>query len=97
MDDRFWLDNHIDVCDRCIEQDRRLNQLKSLIHQGGGIDGNLCPHVPIWMLECLCRGDIPQLLFGEVSERSAAGCEDDPAKIAGVSALQTLPNGTVFA
>ena len=72
VDDTLALDNDLNFLRRQTEQPHSLDELEALIHQGGAVDGDLCTHVPVGMLEGIGLGLAPQL-FGLHAEEGAAG------------------------
>ena len=72
VDDALALDNDLNFLRRQTEQPHSLNELEALVHQSGAVDGDLCTHVPVGMLEGIGLGLAPQL-FGLHAEEGAAG------------------------
>ena len=62
-------------CD--VEQPACLDDLEAFVHHRRAVDGYLCPHVPVGMLQGLCRCDVAQLVEREGAERATAGREDE--------------------
>jgi len=49
-----------------------------LVHEGGGVDGDLLAHRPVGVGDRLVHRHILQLLNRPVAECTPRGCEDDP-------------------
>ena len=60
MDDALAVDHHLDAIRRQAEQQAGLDQLQPLVHQRGGIHGDLAAHAPVRMRAGLLRGHILQ-------------------------------------
>ena len=48
---------HFNALGREFEEDAGLDNLKTFIHQRGGIDSNFWPHTPIWVFEGFLGSD----------------------------------------
>ena len=79
------------------EEPLGLDDLKSLIHHGGAVDGNLGAHVPRRMAQGIGLGDGGQLLVAHQTEGSAAGGEQNLLYLVVVLTDETLENGRVLA
>ena len=98
VDDAFALDDNLNFILRQTEQPRCLDQFKTLVHQGRRVDGDLCPHIPVGMLERIRLGLGAQLLGRHTKEGTAGGSQQDLfQRFGAVGILQTLEDGAVFA
>ena len=61
-----------------VNQTASFDYFESLVHQGGGVDGNPPAHAPGRMIERLLHRDGRKLRFGSVEER-ATGCSEPDA------------------
>src|SRR5437899_2630461 len=96
MHDRFRMDNDLNLGRREVEQPAGFDQLEAFVEESGGIDGDLVPHPPGWMVERLGGGCALDLLAREGAERSAAGGEDDALDLVVPAGVETLEDGGVL-
>src|SRR4051794_3499191 len=61
VDDRLRVHDDVDRVVRRAEEMVRLDDLESLVHQRGRVDGDLAAHRPCRMLERLLDGDVLEL------------------------------------
>ena len=98
MDDALALDDDLDLLRRQTEQPHSLDELEALVHQGGAVDGDLCAHVPVGMLEGVGLGLAPQLFGLHAEEGAAGGRQQDLGQALGaLLILQALEDGRVLA
>ena len=98
MDNALALHHDLDLLGGQAEQPDRLDQLQALVHQGGGVDGDLGTHVPVGVLEGIGLGLAPQLLGLHAEEGAAGGREQDLGQALGaLLVLQALEDGGVLA
>ena len=90
------LDEHLDAIDIHAEQMHGLDALKTLVHKGGGVDGDLRTHVPRWMGQGIMASNTGQLIESAPIERAAGTCEPDAMCLARILTEQTLENGPVL-
>ena len=91
------VNHHFNAFRRHIEQPARFNILQPLVHQGGGIDGDLRPHVPVGVAHRLLRRHRGELLPGPAPERAAGGGQQQaPHARADAFRRQALENGVVL-
>ena len=97
MHDALALHHDLDLLRRQAEQPHCLDQLQTLVHQGGRVNGDLCAHVPVGVLEGIRLGLTAQLL-GLHPEEGAAGCREQDLGQAGgtLLILQALEDGRMF-
>ena len=77
MNHAFPVDYHLNGIYRFLEQPAGLNNLQTLVHQCGRINGQLGAHHPIGMTQCLFHRHLLQL-FPLLSEKRPAGsCQND--------------------
>ena len=86
MHDALALHHDLDLLRRQAEQPHCLDQLQTLVHQGGRVNGDLCAHVPVGVLEGIRLGLTAQLL-GLHPEEGAAGCREQDLGQAGGTLL----------
>ena len=97
MHDALALDNDLNLFRRQAEQPHGLDQLQTLVHQGGRVNGDLCPHVPVGVLEGVSFGLAAQLLGLHPEEGTAGSREQDLGQAGGaLLILQALENGRVL-
>ena len=95
VDDTLGMHHYIYFIVRDLEKAMGLYDLHSLVHQSGGIDGDLVSHAPGGMLQRLLRGDMGQLIYGALAE-GAAGCRQNQPCDA-IFTPQALPYGAGLA
>ena len=76
MHDALRMNQHLYLLGRNAKEPLCLCHLKTLVHQGCGIDGNLGTHIPGRMLEGIGSSYLLQLLVGKVAERTARAGEE---------------------
>ena len=92
------LDDNLNFIFGQAEQPGGLDQFQALVHQGGGVDGDLGTHVPVGVLEGISLGLAPQLLSLHAEEGAAGGREQDLGQALGaLLVLQALEDGGVLA
>src|SRR3989337_4045035 len=62
MHDALWMDDPIDLSGLQVEEPTGLDDLQSLVHQCGRIDGDLFPHDPRRVPKGLLWGDTAEAL-----------------------------------
>ena len=98
MDDTLPVDHRVHTVKREIVQAHGLNDLQPLVHQGGGVDGDLGTHGPVGVLQRVAGGHALQLRIGHAEERAAGAGQDQPLDLPLVTAaLQALKDGGVLA
>ena len=96
--DALALHHDLDLLRRQAEQPHRLNEFQTLIHEGGGVNGDLGPHVPVGVLEGIRLGLGAQFLGFHAEERPAGRREQDLGQAGGaLLVLQALEDGRVLA
>ena len=90
------LDEHLDAIDIHAEQMHSLDALKTLVHEGGGIDGDLRTHVPRWMGQGILTSNIGKFIESAPIERAARTREPDAMRLARILTEQALENGAMF-
>ncbi len=88
---------HLHPAGRQVEQTTRLDDLKSLVHQGRGIDGDALPHFPRGMVQGLGHGDRRKLRLWCVKKWSSGGGQPDALDLFHPSPAQALVDGIVLA
>ena len=95
--DALGMHHHIHAVHGHTEEPARLDHLQALVEQGGGIDGDLAPHLPGRVLECLLQGDVGEFFRGPGAKWPAArGKNQTPDMLVGM-AFEALVNGVVLA
>ena len=84
---------HDDAIRRHVEQTARLDDLQSLVHQGGRVDGHHGSHMPRGVVECLFRGDVAHVGALPAAEGAARGRDDQSADLGMGAGPQRLPDG----
>src|SRR3569833_4327550 len=75
MHDALRVDDDFDLLGRQAEQQTRLDELETLVHQGGGIDRDLPPHRPVGMGNGLFRRCRRNGLARPVAEGTSGSCQ----------------------
>ena len=96
MDGTLGLHYHLDLIVGHREQVVRLDDFEPLIHQRRGIDGDLRPHVPGGMGQCLSWRDRLQVGDRLASERAARSRHPQLRDLARILSEQTLVDGPVL-
>ena len=97
MNDALALHHDLDLLRGQTEQPDGLDQLQTLVHQGGGVDGDLGPHVPVGVLQGIGLGLAAQLLGLHPKEWPAGSRQQDLGQALGaLLILQTLEDGGVL-
>ena len=90
MYDTLRMDDNLDFRGLYVEQPARLNNLKALIHKRSRVDGNLCAHAPLRMLQrTLCRYTL-ELINRQVTQGATAASDDEVAHTLASLTLQAL-------
>ena len=98
MDDALALHHDLNFFRRQTEEPYGLDELQTLVHQGSRVDGDLCAHVPVGVLEGVCTGLAAQLLGGHAEEGAAGGREQNFGQAgSALLILQALEDGGVLA
>ena len=79
------------------EQEMRLEQLESLVGEGGRVDRDLGSHVPGRVCKRLGRRDVGELLTAPPTEGAARGGQHERMHGFRITALQALVRGRVLA
>ncbi len=87
---------HANLRGRKLEEAAGLDDLESLVHHGGGVDGDALSHHPGWVLEGLGGGDRFELLKRGVTEGTTGGGEPDLFYFGGRASAHGLMDGVVF-
>ena len=97
VDDAPAVDHRLHLLQGQLIEPHGLDELQALIHQGGAVDGDLGPHVPVGVLESVLRAHFFQLLIAFAIEGATAAGEPQAADLAAVpAALEALENGAVL-
>ena len=78
MDDALPVDDHIYLFQRQTVQPHGFDDFQPLVHQGGAIDGDLCTHFPVGVLQGVGLGHCFQLGAGHAEKWAAGAGEDQP-------------------
>ena len=98
VDDRFGVDDDLDLLGRQAEQPAGLDHLQGLVHQRGGIDGDLRPHAPGRVAQGLLDGDVRPARPGCVPRKGPPlAVSTMRSTVAGRAALDRLEDGAVLA
>src|SRR5688572_2816382 len=92
------MDHHVDLLERTVEEPVRLNQLETLVHQCGRINGDLGAHRPVRVSQRELWRDRVELLAIPAAQGPSRRGQDEPAYLArvGTVRVQTLPDGRVL-
>ena len=97
VDDRFPVDDHVDLVDTHIEEPGGLDNLEAFVHQRGRVHGDLRPHLPGGVIQGLGRSDLAHLLTSQAEKRPPRRRQNQPPQRPGRFSLQTLPQGVRLA
>jgi len=78
VDDALVMDEHVDAFERQAKEPVRLDDFKALVHQRGGVDGDLGAHGPRRMAQRLGRCDRGEGLGRTVTEGAARSGQLQP-------------------
>ncbi len=87
---RLRMDDNVDVVVGHAEEQMRLDQLETLVHQGGRVDRDERPHVPRRVRKGLFGRHLAQLVTSAAPERPAACGQDELAHLRGPTTAQAL-------
>jgi hypothetical protein len=73
------MDDDVDLIGTDTKKPAGFDDLKPLVHHGGGIDGDAVAHAPVGMSQGLGGSDGFEGLEGRFAERATGGGEDDAA------------------
>ena len=90
MKNTLSMNQNLDIFRAYSKQMNRLDNLKSLIHKGCGVNRYLSPHRPIRMLKSLGGGNVFKLGGGFPVKRTAGGGKKYPRNSAVRNALKRL-------
>ncbi len=97
MDHALGMDDHVDLFGGEGEEVAGLDDLQGLVHQGGGIDGDLPAHGPGGVGHGLLHRDAGEVPFPVLEKRPARSGQDDPAHVAPSARGQALEDGALLA
>src|SRR5579875_1047220 len=80
-----------------VEQPSRFDDLKSLVHEGGGVDGHLLAHPPGGMLKRIGNGNARKLLPRQSPKRAARGGKYYSVDVFATLSVKALEDGVVLA
>ncbi len=84
------MDDNVDVVIGHPEEQMRLDQLETLVHEGGRVDRNKRPHVPGGVRQRLLCCHLAQFSAGTAPKGPPAGGEDKFTNLLGPAAPQAL-------
>src|SRR3990172_11842456 len=90
MHDALWVDDHVDLSGLQVEEPTGFDDLQSLVHQCGRIDGDLFPHDPRRVPKGLLWGDTAEALSRTLAKRAARGGQKNPLQVRAIVSRQTL-------
>ena len=97
MDDALAVDHRLHLLHRQPVQPHGLDDLQSLVHEGGRVDGDLGPHAPVRVLQSVRRGLMLQFLMAQAEKRPAGAGQQQTLYLPAIpAALQALENGRVL-
>ena len=96
MDGALRLHHHLYAVVRHSEQMMRLDNLQTLVHERGRIDGDLRPHVPCGMRQRLLHRDICKFFARFAAERATGRRNPQATYLCGVFAQQALVDGAML-
>ena len=96
VDDGLRMHDHLHLRGLHVEEPAGLDDFEALVHQGGGVDGDLGAHLPRGVIERVLDGDGGKALLGRLAEGAAGSREEDPVHLSTLVALETLKDGAVL-
>ena len=90
------LHDHVDKVEVATEQMHRLDTLQALVHKGGGVDGDLCPHGPRGMRQGVLAGHVVEILARTAKERTARTGKPNAVGLAWILTQIALIDGGVL-
>src|SRR5690606_6469582 len=93
VDDRAGVHDDLDAVEPDAEQLVGLDHLQALVHQGGGIDGDLGAHHPRGVLEGIRLGDGDEVGLRALAERAARGGKLQEIDLVDGTSRETLEDG----
>src|SRR6516225_8733038 len=96
MHDRLRMYDDFDTIQRQLEEMMSLDEFEPFIHHGCRIDRNLGSHAPIRMGDSLLRCDLPHVLEASLTERPAAGRQNNPFDCIDAGEIEALPDRIVL-
>src|SRR5213075_2343044 len=97
MDRGLRMYDHADLRGRQVEQSAGLDDLETLVHQRGRINGDAVAHFPCGMVQRLGNSDIGELGYRSIQERATGSSEPDAADLIHAAAAEALVDGIVLA
>ena len=92
------MDDRVDLTQRQAVEPHGLDDLKALVHQRRGVDGDLCAHCPVRVLERVGLRLSRKLLRAHAIERPARAGQNEALDLAAVAAaLEALEDRAVLA
>ncbi len=88
--------HHLNLINTGPKQLISFDHLQALIHHRGRIDGNLRPHLPVWMIQRLLNRRLGHVLLGPFSKRTARARQQDAPQIGRLMPMESLKNGTML-
>src|SRR5579862_2608140 len=96
MDRGLRVDNYLNLRQIHPKQPPRLDHLKSLVHERGGINRNPLAHLPIWMSEGLLWSHFRETRHGCLTEWPTRSGKDQALYLVACAGAQTLVDGIVL-
>ena len=87
---------HLKLIHWSVKEVMSFNELKTLIHERGAIDGNLGTHLPGWMCQGVVGRNVFELLARISEERTTRAGQPNPLNISRVLANKALEDGAVL-
>src|SRR4029077_13379704 len=80
-----------------VEEGASFDDFETLVHQGGGVDGDALAHFPGRVVQRLLYGDGGEFGFGSFEEGATGGGEPDALDFVHAAAAEALVDGIMFA
>ena len=96
VQDALWMHDDLYSLGRDVEEPTGLDDLEAFVHHRCAVDSDFRAHVPVGMLQGLCRRDVAKLVERKGAERTAA-CREDELLYGTRFAHEALEDSTVFA
>src|SRR5258708_5006002 len=97
MDCGLRMYDHAHLRGRQVEQSAGLDDLETLVHQRGRINGDAVAHFPCGMVQRLGNSNIGKFGYRSIQKRSARSSEPDTADFIRPATAQTLMDGIMLA
>ena len=71
MDDALWVNDNVNVVIVNAKQVMRLDDLQTLVHEGGRVHSDLAAHAPVGVLQSICHFHSLQFFYRPVPKSAS--------------------------